>query len=103
MRRVISIRRLRDFWVEHPDAETPLRVWYKVALKADWRSLQDVRETYPSADAVKAASGATMTVFNIGGNKYRLITSIWYAGQQVYVKLVLTHAEYTKERWKELL
>ncbi len=103
MKRVISVRRLREFWQVHPDAETPLREWYKVAVKTDWRNLQDVRKTYPGADAVEAASGATMTVFNIGGNKYRLVTSIWYGGRQVYVKLVLTHAEYAKDRWKRLL
>lgn len=103
MRRVISIRRLREFWDEHPDAKTPLREWYKVARKADWHSLQDVRRTYPSADAVTANSGATMTVFNIKGNRFRLITSIWYRGQQIYIKRVLTHAEYSKDQWKKQL
>lgn len=101
MKRVISIRRLREFWAEHPDAETPLREWYKVAGRAQWRNLQDVRKTYPNADAVTADSGAAMTVFNIGGNKYRLITSIWYPGQQIYIKKVLTHPEYSKDRWKK--
>lgn len=100
MRRVISIRRLREFWEAHPDAEGPLRQWYRVALAAEWRSLQDVRKTYASADAVEAASGTSLTAFNIGGNKYRLITSIWYGGEQVYVKRVLTHAEYSKGRWR---
>ncbi len=103
MKRVISIRRLREFWQEHPDAETALREWYKVALTTEWQSLQDVRRTYPSADAVAVDSGATMTVFNIGGNKYRLITSIWYGGRQIYIKRVLTHAEYSKDRWKKQL
>lgn len=103
MRRVISIRRLRGFWEEHPDAETPLREWYKIARKAQWHSLQDVRKTYPKADAVTAGSGATMTVFNIGGNKFRLITSIWYPGQQIYIKMVLTHSEYGKDKWKKRL
>jgi mRNA interferase HigB len=99
MKRVISIRRLREFWQEHPDAEGPLREWYKVALNAKWRSIQDVRRTYAAADAVQAARGTTLTVFNIGGNKYRLVTTIWYGGQQVYIKQVLTHAEYSKNRW----
>lgn len=103
MKRVISIRRLREFWTEYPDAETPLRAWYKVTLKADWKSLQDVRKTYPNADAVIADSGAPMTVFNVGGNKYRLIANIWYGGRQVYVKQVLTHAEYSKDKWKKKL
>ncbi|NLE58958.1 MAG: type II toxin-antitoxin system HigB family toxin [Planctomycetes bacterium] len=103
MKRVISIRRLREFWDEHPDAETPLREWYKVARNAEWQSLQEVRTTYPNADAVTVDSGATMTVFNIGGNKFRLITSIWYRGQQIYIKMVLTHPEYSKDKWKKQL
>lgn len=100
MKRVISLRRLREFWEQHPDAEAPLQTWYRVARHAEWTSIRDVRQTYPDADAVTAESGATMTVFNIGGNKYRLITSIWYEGQHVYIKRVLTHAEYSKDRWK---
>ena len=103
MKRVISIRRLREFWGQHPDAETPLREWYKIAREAEWHSLQDVRKTYPTADAVTADSGATVTVFNIGGNKFRLITSIWCRGQQIYIKMVLTHPEYSKEKWKKRL
>ena len=101
MRRIIALKRLREFWQEHGEAETPLREWYKVASKAGWRNLQEVRRTYPGADAVKVDSGATLTVFNIGGGKYRLITSIWYGGGQVYIKTVLTHAEYSKDRWKK--
>ncbi len=103
MWRVISIRRLREFWQEHPDAEAPLRAWYKTCLHAEWRSIQDVRKTYASADAVKVASGATMTVFNIAGNKYRLIASLWYGGGQVYIKQVLTHSQYSKGQWKGML
>ena len=103
MKRVISLRRLREFWERHPNAKVPLQAWYRVAKQAEWNSIRDIRQTYPDADAVTADSGATMTVFNIGGNKYRLITSIWYGGQQVYIKRVLTHAEYSKDRWKKQL
>jgi len=103
MKRVISLKRLREFWDEHPDAETPLKDWYRVAKHAEWKSIHDVRKTYPAADAVEADSGTTMAVFNIGGNKYRLITNIWYEGQQVYIKMVLTHAEYSKNKWKKQL
>ncbi len=103
MKRLIGLRPLREFWEWRPDAEVPLQAWYRVARCAEWNSIRDVRQTYPDADAVTADSGATMTVFNIGGNRYRLITSIWYEGQQVYIKMVLTHAEYSKERWKKQL
>jgi len=103
MKRVISVKRLREFWQRRPDAETPLRTWYRIALKAAWRQLQDVRADYPHADAVTVASGRSITVFNIAGNKYRLVVDILYAPQVIYVCKVLTHAEYTKGRWKDQL
>jgi mRNA interferase HigB len=92
---VISKARLRAFWETHPQAETPLRAWHQVASTAVWRSLEDVRQTYPHADAV-----GRLTVFNIGGNAFRLITRIEYERQEVYIRAVLTHAEYDKEAWK---
>jgi len=99
--RVISLKRLREFWERHADAEGPLRAWYKTVLGAEWQSLQDARATYPQADGVKTESGETLTVFNIGGNKYRLIARIRYDYQLVNVRAVLTHAEYDKGKWKE--
>ena len=103
MKLVISRKRLREFWDKHPGAKTPLQDWYKVTKHAEWKSIQDVRKTYPTTDAVRADSGKTLMVFNIGGNKYRLIANIWYKGQQVYIKMVLTHAEYSKDKWKKQL
>jgi len=103
MDRVISVKRLRRFWQKHTDAEEPLRRWYRTALKASWRNLQDVRRDYSHADAVIVASGRPVTVFNIAGNKYRLIVDILYRVQVIYVCAVLTHAEYSKNRWKDNL
>ena len=103
MKRVISLKRLRGFWQRHSDAEAPLRDWYRTALKASWRHLQDVRLDYPHADAVIVASGRPVTVFNICGNKYRLVVDIVYRAQVIYVCTVLTHAEYSKNRWKDQL
>jgi mRNA interferase HigB len=99
--RVISLKPLRDFWVKHPDAEGPLRAWYAATLGAEWRSLQDVRATYSHADGVKTGGGETLTVFKIGGNKYRLVVRVRYDFQLVNVRHVLTHAEYDQGRWKE--
>ena len=99
--RVISIKRLREFWRRHADAEEPLRNWYKTVSGAEWKSLQDARATYPHADGVQAADGQTLTVFNISGNNYRLIARIRYDYQLVNIRVVLTHAEYDKETWKE--
>lgn len=99
--RVISLKPLREFWRRHPDSERPLRMWYKVATNADWRSIRDVRRDYPSADGVPSSDGDALTVFNIGGNKHRLIARIRYEYRLVNVRCVLTHAEYDRGYWKE--
>ncbi len=93
---VISQKALRDFWAEHADAESPLRAWHRVVEQSTWKNFADVRETYANADQV-----GKFTVFNIGGNKYRLISVIHYNRQKVYVRHVLTHKEYDKGDWKE--
>lgn len=92
---VISRKRLREFWGVHPDAESPLKAWYGIARAAAWESFADLRRTYPSADPM-----GRCTVFNIGGNKYRLIAAIHFNRGKVYVRHVLTHAEYDRGKWK---
>ena len=99
--RVISLRLLREFWERHPDAEGPLRLWYKTATNAEWAGLRDTRQDYPHADGVRTRGGDTLTVFNIGGNKYRLIARIRYDYRLVNVRAVLTHAQYDESKWKE--
>ncbi len=101
--RVISRRRLREFAAKFTKAAEPLEKWYRVLRAAEWESFQDVRRVFPHADLVGVASGNTVAVFNIGGNKYRLIAAIHYNGQRVYVLRVLTHAEYSKNLWKDTL
>ena len=93
---VISRKKLREFWEQHADAERPLASWFKVASKAQWASLVELRQTYPTADSV-----GKFTVFNIGGNKYRLITEINFHAQRVYIRHVLSHADYDRARWRE--
>lgn len=80
-----------------------MRDWYRTALKATWRHLQDVRADYSHADPVVVASGRTVIVFNICGNRYRLVADILFRVQVIYVCTVLTHAEYSKGRWKDVL
>jgi mRNA interferase HigB len=63
--------------------------------------LSEVRRVYPHADPVAVASNRTVVVFNIRGNRYRLITAIHYNRQVIYTLRFLTHAEYSKDRWKE--
>ena len=99
--RVISLKPLREFWERQGDAEEPLRLWYKTATNARWSNLGDVRRTYPHADGVKGSGGDTLTVFNIGGNKYRLVVRICYDYELINVRAVMTHEEYDAEKWKE--
>jgi mRNA interferase HigB len=92
---VISVSRLKAFWDSHRNAETPLRAWYQVARQATWHSLDELHRTYPSADPVER-----FTVFNVGGNDFRLITRVEYERQEIYIRATLTHAEYDKGEWK---
>jgi mRNA interferase HigB len=101
--RIISRRRLREFWIKHPRAEASLRRWEQVVQDADWRTFADVRNTFGDADQVMVASGETVVVFNIAGNHYRLVTSIKYRTHLVYTLIVMTHAEYSRNRWKDEL
>jgi mRNA interferase HigB len=101
--RIISLKTLRQFWRRYADAKTPLRSWFKTSKAARWDDLTEVRATFPTADPVIVASGNTVTVFNIGGNKYRLITAIHYNTGVVFVLMVLTHAEYSRDKWKDRL
>ena len=93
--RIISYRRLREYSDSHADCREALDNWFKVASKARWSNLIEVQTTFPSAESV-----SNFTVFNITGNKYRLIVSIDYQHQLIYIKYILTHSEYDKEKWK---
>jgi mRNA interferase HigB len=87
----------------HPQTRAWLDNWTVVVTNVAWHSIQDVRKDYPSADGVtvgKAQRRHVVTVFNVGGNDYRMLTAINYARQIVQVMDVLTHAEYSKDRWK---
>lgn len=101
--RVTGRRKLQCFWERHSDAETWLRSWYAVIKASRWDSLVDVRKAYRHADAVKVASGRTVTVFNVCGNRYRMAVAIHYDAQRVYVLWLGTHAEYSRDAWKGTL
>src|SRR6476661_2996261 len=101
--RIISKKRLRGFAQQHGDVAHSLEKWERILRYAAWESLQDVRRVYPHADAVTVASGSIVTIFNFGGNKYRLIVALHYNTQRAYVLRFLRHAEYSKESWKDTL
>jgi mRNA interferase HigB len=92
---VITKSRLVDFWKKHPDSQRSLSSWYKRVRLARWESLNDLRSVFSATDSVE-----NLTVFNIGGNKYRLISLVDYRYQKVFIRAVLTHSEYDKEDWK---
>jgi len=88
-------RRLIEFAREHPDARAPLNHWYTIVGKTDYASFAELRITFPSADLVEK-----FTVFDISGNKYRLIAAIHYNRKKIYIRHVLTHAEYNRDHWR---
>ncbi len=92
---VISRKKLKEAAARHADLEGPLDAWFRLAERASRRKLADVQMTFASADAV-----GKWTVFNIKGNQFRLIAEINYAGGRIYIRHVLTHAEYDRGGWK---
>jgi len=92
---VLSRKRLLEAAKAHAELAAPLDAWYRLVKKAEWRTLQDVRGVFASADVV-----GRFTVFNVKGNTFRLIAEINYGAGRVYIRHVLTHAVYDKGGWK---
>jgi mRNA interferase HigB len=92
--RIVAKRTLQEFWEQsaHQEAEQPLKTWYSEASKATWRTPADVKAHYGSASILPNGR----VVFNIGGNKYRLIVLIRYDTQMVFLRFVGTHAAYNR-------
>lgn len=101
--RLIKRTALREYARRFPKAAGPLEGWARLALSAAWNNLVDTRKTFPHADQVKVKSGKTVTVFNVCGNDFRLITAIHYDRGRVFILNFLTHAEYNKDTWKNRL
>jgi len=101
--RVIVKARLMEFADVHAAARAPLSTWCSIVRRASWRSFDDVRRTFASADRVALEHGNVITIFNVGGNNYRVLTYVKFNTRCVYIKRVLTHAEYDEETWKETL
>jgi mRNA interferase HigB len=88
---------------EHPPAARHLDGWRKFVKAAAWRNLVELRQTYPDTDAVKVRSGRQVLIFNIRRNDYRLIVAVHFNRQIAYTLRFMTHAEYSKDRWKDTL
>ncbi len=92
---LITKKALRAFWSKYPDSKTALLRWARILEKNQFTDFAHLRLTFPSADLV-----GKLTVFKIGGNKYRLITAIHFNRQKVYIRYILTHQEYERGDWK---
>jgi mRNA interferase HigB len=97
--RIISRRRLREFSAKHADADVPLNAWYAIVRGRSYQTPHEIREDFPRASFL----GRWRTVFDIGGNKYRLVADVRYDLQRVYVREVLTHDEYDRRSWEGTL
>ena len=90
---IIALRTLRQFWEKHPQAETPIKVWYAVTTRAEWLNTADIKMQFgPTVDFI----GDNRVIFDLGGNKYRLIVHVSYTFKRVLVKFIGTHTEYDK-------
>jgi mRNA interferase HigB len=92
---IISRKALRTFWEKYPDSKPSLTRWYQIVERSTYRSFAELRKSFPSADMVDG-----FVVFNIAGNKFRLITSIHFNRGKVYIRHILTHREYDSGDWK---
>lgn len=92
MERIFAKRTLREFWERHAETEQYLKTWYDTAMNSDWKSPNDVKQTYASASILKDSR----IVFNIKGNSYRLVVKFYFEKQWIYIRFIGTHAEYDK-------
>ncbi|MBW1803884.1 MAG: type II toxin-antitoxin system HigB family toxin [Deltaproteobacteria bacterium] len=93
---IVTRKRLLEFGKKHPDCSTALESWYRIVKRTNFNSFNDLRQTFPGADIV-----GNLTVFNIGGNKARLIAAIHYNTHRIYIRHILTHEEYDRGSWRE--
>ncbi len=93
---VITRKRLSEFVKKHPNCATSIESWYRIVKHTNFNTFAELRQTFPNADRV-----GKLTVFNIGGNKARLISAIHYNTHRIYIRQILTHAEYDRGDWNE--
>jgi len=90
--RIIARNTLREFWKKHADAEGPLRAWFAEATRSVWRSMADIKKDHRTASIIDSER----VVFNVGGNKFRLVVKVWFPGKTVWVKFIGTHVSYDR-------
>lgn len=100
MAHIISYSLINSFCKTHPDAKSSLDTWYQLVKKNNFTNFLEVKALFPGVDVVKNKKGVSLTVFNIQGNNVRLIAAIHYNRNKLYIRDILTHDEYDKEKWK---
>jgi mRNA interferase HigB len=98
---IISRKKLRQFCEQHPakkDAKAVLDRWYKIATRAIWDNFSQVKATFNTTDQV-----GKYLVFDVGGNKYRVVVEMFYNHRVILIRHVLTHEEYDRDNWKSQL
>ena len=93
--RIISYGRIREFYELHPESQVSLDAWYDITADADWGNFAETRATFRSADIYQRC-----IIFDVGHNKYRLVAWVSYQTHKVFIRRVMTHAEYDKDKWK---
>jgi mRNA interferase HigB len=101
--RIIKPATIKKWASKHADAAAALEKWMTLMEDAEWKNLVEMRTVISAADEVMVESGRRVVVFNIGGNKYRLIAAVHYNTQIVYAMRFMTHAQYDKGKWKKVL
>lgn len=102
---MISRKKLKDFYEAKPERKqhaTAFQTWFKIARKAEWETFEDAKATFGQTDTAKGDSGKTATIFDIGGNKYRVVAQVDYTRRIVKIEAVMDHKEYDKKLWKKL-
>lgn len=93
---IITKKRLLEFIEKYPKSKKALMNWYKIVKETNYENFGELKNSFSSVDKV-----GKLTVFNIGGNKFRLIAAIHYNVHKVYIRQILLHEEYDLDNWKE--
>jgi mRNA interferase HigB len=93
--RIVTTRKLKEFWAENKMAETVMRDWIKTVYLADWKTSVDVKKTFNAINIYK-----NCPIFDVGGNKYRIIAKVEYQIHIVFIRFVMTHSEYDEKKWQ---
>ena len=94
--RIISKKKIKEFWIKYPDSERPLKVWYSICKNLTFKNFSEIKNIFNSSDFFE-----DKIIFDIGGNKYRLIVKIQYKIRTIFIKGIYTHKEYEKGKWKK--